>query len=102
MGHTMQLGEIIVPLRKRRANFRDGRAILHAAATPSKARLPVEETTAISRKAMCEGKPTYATAAKAWATVQRRNGRKSKNKGRTPHLEPYRCPHCGSWHIGGH
>jgi hypothetical protein len=45
----------------------------------------------------CEGKPTYPNATVAFRTLRHRNRHSKARKV----LEPYRCPHCGQWHIGG-
>lgn len=45
------------------------------------------------RAAQCDGKQRYDSASDA-SKALRRSGHK---------LRPYRCPHCGGWHMaGGH
>lgn len=51
------------------------------------------------RLASCEGKEAFATPALAWA-VQERRTRRPKRGRQYRDNEPYRCPHCGKWHIG--
>lgn len=51
------------------------------------------------RLAACAGKVAFASAALAHALQQRR--RRNGRKGTFRDNEPYRCQHCGKWHIGG-
>lgn len=49
----------------------------------------------------CAGKEPYATANLAQKVCARRNdSRKFRHKDERK-LQPYRCLHCGKWHIGG-
>ena len=47
----------------------------------------------------CQGKEPYKTAGLARKVLRRRVGR-AKSKGNSPNMVAYRCPHCGSYHIG--
>lgn len=50
----------------------------------------------------CTGKAVYPTKAKAIERIERQ--RKSKRRRRDSFnvvLQPYLCPSCGQWHVGG-
>jgi hypothetical protein len=108
MGRTTQLGAAeFEPLRRgRRRPQRKGAEVydLPQEAPMGRGSLSKSEKIAVSVAAMCAGKPVYATASEAFRTVKLRNQRVrvARHKKRPlPVLEPYRCPHCGQWHIGG-
>jgi hypothetical protein len=53
---------------------------------------PAREETA--RLSMCEGKQRFTDAARAKMVTRAMNRRPGR------HANPYRCRHCGGWHVG--
>lgn len=43
----------------------------------------------------CAGKASFASRALALSTARSSNRRHEGAR-----LQPYRCPHCGTWHVG--
>lgn len=47
----------------------------------------------------CEGKQRFESAQLAWEIATRRKNFRTRKKEEQVR-RPYRCPHCGFWHLG--
>jgi hypothetical protein len=52
------------------------------------------------RQSACGGKVPYESFAEAQTIVGRLKKRRNFRNGRNANLKPYRCPHCGKYHVG--
>lgn len=54
------------------------------------------------RRRGCEGKRFYETEDRAKGAVRSilAASRKNPDRIRNGFLKPYKCPHCGKWHVG--